>query len=159
MSSNVTILVSYGRDSLERVQQFRYEILRKPFHLPAQSAIFAGDEFDATTHLLAYSNEEDHSNGKIVGCASILFSDTEKRAQLRGMAVAIERQRRGIGKQILDNVIALAAAREHALWCNARLSAVGFYEHHGWVQVGEIFDIPVIGQHVVLELRGKIKCD
>ena len=159
MSSNVTILVSYGRDSLERVQQFRYEILRKPYNLPTSSAIFAGDELASTAHLLAYSNEMDHSNGNIVGCASILFNDTEKRAQLRGMAVAIERQRRGIGKQILDNVIVLAAAQEHALWCNARLTAVGFYEHFGWVQVGDIFDIPVIGQHVVMQLSGKIKCN
>ena len=36
------------------------------------------------------------------------------------------------------------------LWCNARISAAPFYRKHGWRPVGDTFDIPPFGPHVVM---------
>jgi len=49
-----------------------------------------------------------------------------------------------------------------ALWCNARLRAVGFYELFGFVVAGEVFEEPDIGPTFAwLELsshRSAIRC-
>jgi hypothetical protein len=39
-------------------------------------------------------------------------------------------------------------ARE--LWANARLSAVPFYERHGLSVVSTPFDLPTLGEHLVM---------
>jgi ribosomal protein S18 acetylase RimI-like enzyme len=36
------------------------------------------------------------------------------------------------------------------LWCNARTSAIGFYEKLGMKVISEEFEIPVIGPHKVM---------
>ena len=154
MLDNVSILVvsfgsfgSFGGHELKHVVQLRYEILRKPLGLPASSAVFAGDEFDSTLHILA------KSNGGLIGCATILPNDLEKRIQLRGMAVALDKQGLGIGKRMLDEAKAIAKERCQLLWCNARFSAIGFYESQGLVQCGPFFEIPGIGEHVAMEYQ------
>jgi predicted GNAT family N-acyltransferase len=38
----------------------------------------------------------------------------------------------------------------HMIWCNARLSAVRFYEKLGFETRGDEFDIPDVGPHVVM---------
>lgn len=148
MLDNVSILVSNDRDELKHVHQLRYEILRKPLGLPASSAIFAGDEFESTVHILA------KSNGRLLGCASVQSNEQEKRIQLRGMAVDLDKQGLGLGKRILDEAKAIAKQRDQLLWCNARFSAIGFYEHQGLVHCGPLFEIPGIGEHVAMQYLG-----
>ncbi len=148
MLDNVSILVSNDRDELKHVHQLRYEILRKPLGLPASSAIFAGDEFESTVHILA------KSNGRLLGCATVQSNEQEKRIQLRGMAVDLDKQGHGIGKRILDEAKAIAKQRGQLLWCNARFSAIGFYEHQGMVQCGPFFEIPGVGEHVAMQYLG-----
>ena len=33
-------------------------------------------------------------------------------------------------------------------WCNARTTAIGFYEQAGWSTATDVFDIPTAGPHV-----------
>lgn len=73
------------------------------------------------------------------------------RWRLRGMATAPAWRRRGIGSAVLDAVTAHVAAHGGGLlWCNARLTAVPFYERAGFVGHGEVFEEPAIGPHVVM---------
>lgn len=73
--------------------------------------------------------------------------------QFRAMASAPEHRGRGAGAAVLAGLIAHARARGgKLLWCNARLGAVGFYERFGMGVVGERFEIPQIGPHVVMVL-------
>ena len=60
--------------------------------------------------------------------------------QFRKFAVSDQVQKQGIGTQLL-NYITNFVEREQAtrLWCNARLSATGFYGRFGFTQTGEIF--------------------
>lgn len=68
--------------------------------------------------------------------------------RLRMMAVDECLRGTGVGTQLLQ------MAEQHAqlasadcLWCNARMSAQGFYQKQNYAVVGEAFDIENIGPH------------
>ena len=67
------------------------------------------------------------------------------------MATVVDLQRSGIGRALVAEGIRVAAADGAALvWCNARVSARGFYEKVGFVAVGDEFDLPASGKHYVM---------
>ena len=55
-------------------------------------------------------------------------------------AIGLSRKAKGIIKQNLCSL----------LWCNARTSAMGFYQNVGFEKIGEEFDIPTVGPHVLM---------
>ena len=71
--------------------------------------------------------------------------------RLRGMATDADVRGTGFGAALLarcvDHVTASGGAE---LWCNARLSAVGFYQRAGFEVLSDEFDVPGIGAHVVM---------
>ena len=71
----------------------------------------------------------------LVGCVSVM---SLRGWALRGMAVLSEYQHRGVGAQLLQVVHSEVDA---SMWCNARIEAVPFYAHMGWVEVGPVFDL------------------
>ena len=150
MSPDIVIQQSLGGHDIVRIRELRYEILRKPHGMSLLSAVFPGDENESTIHVLALSES------KPVGCAS-LFVDKSDAMQLRGMAVATDWQRRGIGHRIGETIKDIAISKGKTMWCNARFSAIGFYERQGWVKSGSFFDVPVIGQHIVMNWVGNVK--
>jgi predicted GNAT family N-acyltransferase len=145
MIDGISIRLSFGVEELHGVLALRYDILRKPHGLPFESASFPNDENPTTCHFLAFQNHE------LVGCVSVLWNSSEDSAQLRGMAVSGGHQRNGIGRCLLQAAHQAAIEKRKSLWCNARFSAIGFYEKHGWIPDGPFFDVPVIGQHVVMK--------
>ncbi|MDQ1255876.1 MAG: hypothetical protein QG656_470 [Candidatus Hydrogenedentes bacterium] len=106
---------------------------------------FPGDDDPATRHVGVFEN------GRCIGCATFLRKDHEGRParQLRGMATEPAWQRQGIGRQLLAFAEAQFAAEGDIalLWCNARLTAVPFYEKAGWSVDSDVFDIPAVGPH------------
>jgi predicted GNAT family N-acyltransferase len=55
----------------------------------------------------------------------------------------------GAGRALLAEGLARVAARGGDLvWCDARVSAAGFYERQGFAVVTQPFDKPGIGPHV-----------
>lgn len=78
-----------------------------------------------------------------------LEGHTGRGFQLRGMAVAPESQRGGVGRKLLcfaERHIRTENLADY-LWCNARVSAIAFYERDGWAVVSEEFEIPEVGPH------------
>lgn len=72
--------------------------------------------------------------------AVVSLFDDNGLAQFRKMAVLPTDQGRGFGQQLLQYLITYCQTQNiKTLWCNARLSAVGFYEKNGFVTVGEPF--------------------
>jgi len=71
--------------------------------------------------------------------------------RLRGMATDLEFQGQGAGSQLLvkGNEI-LSEKKVPVWWCNARISAAGYYEKAGLSQLGEPFEIEPIGMHKVM---------
>lgn len=60
--------------------------------------------------------------------------------QFRKFAIDPAFQGQGIGKELLDHITAFAKSEgaKH-LWCNARVSAIGFYKKSGFVQTGQTY--------------------
>lgn len=61
--------------------------------------------------------------------------------QLRGMAVAVDRQGEGLGARLLAEGVERCGPA--LVWAHARLPAVGFYEAHGFTAEGDVYDHPV----------------
>jgi ribosomal protein S18 acetylase RimI-like enzyme len=125
----------------------RIEILRKGI---AKDFQFVGDEAATTFHLGAFIQDE---------CVGILSCMKKEHAlwqvtdayQLRGMAVQGKLQKSGVGKALVLESLRLLKERECKLvWCNARETAVGFYEKMHFKTIGSRFQIPKVGPHFVM---------
>ena len=112
------------------------------------------------SHHIGYFNNA----GQIIGIGSIFHESPPEPKnwdgwRIRGMAVDPAHQGQGAGVAILKALIAYAEAqpiadgRSGLIWCNGRTSVEPFYCGQGFERVGEVFDLPPIGPHVVLQRR------
>lgn len=133
---------------VETILPLRHRMLRAG--LPLEMAWFPGDDAATTLHVAAMAD------GDPVCCLTLMAAHWEDRPawQLRGMATALDYQRRGIGRRLLTYAMAQADSRgaRWSLWCNARVSAIAFYESAGWQVVSDVFEIPQAGPHVKMVL-------
>ncbi|BAO55182.1 GNAT family N-acetyltransferase [Nonlabens marinus] len=119
---------------------------------PLEDCAMEGDELETTFHLGAY---DDHLH---VGVATFLKSSAAESPidptsnlsfyQLRGMGVIPDHQGKGIGKQLVERGIdMLKKNKVDALWFNARIAAVPFYERLGFSTIGSTFEVEHVGTH------------
>lgn len=144
-AKRMTMPATVRRAKPDEVVDLRWKVLRAG--RPREDAIWKGDDAADTRHWLA-----DH-DGRVVGIATVLNSPMPETPgapagpwtwQLRGMATHPDWQGTGVGRKVLS-----AVERDvgDGLWCNARTTAVPFYEKAGWVCVSDVFDIPGVGPH------------
>lgn len=77
-------------------------------------------------------------DNKLLGVVSLFKYDSDY--QFRKFAVAPEAQGQGIGSTVLDHLTDFVVrGGGKRLWCNARLSAIGFYSKHGFYSTGVVF--------------------
>lgn len=121
---------------------------------PEASSIFPFDTHPKGKHLVALKD------GCLLGVGSILpegrDGELSKNAlRIRGMAVLPGRRGEGIGGMILMALLEHACADPAIMtvWCNARVPARALYDRAGFRQIGEPFDLPDIGPHVLLEFN------
>jgi GNAT superfamily N-acetyltransferase len=114
-----------------------------------ETAFFPGDRDRSSGHFAAYV---DH---KVVGVASVLAEPEPEgpgRWRLRGMAVDPDHQGAGAGAALIERVRDFVRRSDAdpagLIWCNARVSAEGFYEKMGFVRVSEPWVEPGTGPHV-----------
>ena len=108
------------------------------------------DEDDApyTLHLAARVD-----GGEIVGVVRFHPRDCPWREgegswQLRGMATDPRVRGLGAGRALVaEGLTRLAARGAQLVWCDARASAVGFYERLGFRSVTEEYDLRPVGAH------------
>jgi predicted GNAT family N-acyltransferase len=133
------------RVTAEEVRPLRHAVLR-----PGQAfeeTVYPGD--DAGWHLGAFDGD------RLVGIAS-LYQENRVGGRtggwrLRGMATDAGVRGAGFGAALVAGCVeAVAEAGGTELWCNARMSAVGFYRRAGFEVVSDEFDVPGIGAHVVM---------
>lgn len=132
--------VDVRRAGIDDILGLRHRVLRPG--RPLDAARWPGDHDDATRHWAAWSGDE------VVGVVTVNAAtppgEDAPAWQLRGMAVAPQVQGRGIGARLLLAVHDEVGA---PMWCNARVTALGFYGGHGWVVHGDEFDKPGVGPH------------
>jgi GNAT superfamily N-acetyltransferase len=115
----------------------RRDVLRRGLADP--DVHYPQDDDPASFHLGAFDDDT------LVAVASFTPAPTPWREgatawQLRGMAVADDKQTGGVGTAIIEAATArLRAAGATVLWCNARDTALGFYERLGFTVYGDGF--------------------
>ena len=128
--------------------ELRKQVLRP--YAPIPDCEFLGDKAPGTVHFGAFKATT------LVWIASLyeesLATFPNKRGwRIRGMATDASIRGFGWGKKLLQTC--LHHAQEHGgaiVWCNARTSAIGFYEKQGFKIEGEKFEIPGIGPHYLM---------
>ncbi len=141
-----------------RILAIRTAVLR-PHFSASRLAHFPGDEDETTHHFAALgprSNAGEGQKPEVLAIVSYYQStltvdgSEESAVQLRGMAVAPSVQRRGIGGHLLTITLGrlpLLYPTARWVWCNARQSAIPFYQNQGFEIFGDPFSIPEIGPH------------
>jgi GNAT superfamily N-acetyltransferase len=116
--------VEISRGEREEILALRRRVLSEP---DSPVSTLSRDRAPRTRHWVA------RVDGAVVGCVSVM---PLRGWALRGMAVAPEHQRQGVGTRLLGVVCAEVGA---PMWCNARLGVVPFYAAQGWVAEGPVF--------------------
>lgn len=141
-------MVTIKRVTTAQVRPIRHAVLR--VGQPYASTLWAGDDAEGTVHFGAFDADT------LVGIASLLLADPATPAvnaqlRLRGMAVLPDQRRKGLGNLLLDGCFAYAQAHQfQGMWCNARVSALAFYEAYGFQTHGDMFEPPLIGPHYMM---------
>ena len=63
----------------------------------------------------------------------------------------VEHQYKGLSSALLQ--VAFPIVKQnlcHLVWCNAREEAIGFYKKMGFEGIGDLFDIPPGGKHLLM---------
>jgi GNAT superfamily N-acetyltransferase len=131
----------------------RLPVLRKG--KPMESCRFDGDDLETTQHFGFYLNR------KLVGIISLFRNNSpsfseKKQCQIRGMAVLECHRKKDFGRALINH--SEKDCKDHEvdlIWFNARMEATGFYEKMGYQKKGIPFDIPDVGEHIVMFKKNK----
>jgi ribosomal protein S18 acetylase RimI-like enzyme len=133
------------------VWPIRQQVLRPGQSL--ESSRYAEDDLPGARHFAAFHE------GRPVGATSVYHEDPPagftvpglkpgRGWHLRGMATFDEFRGTGAGSALLRTALTHAVlAGAEAVWCKARSSVVGFYRRHGFLTLGEQFEIRGLGPH------------
>ena len=128
----------YTEDEFERYFALRWEILRAPWGVPRGSE---RDELDATAHHAVVWGDA----GEALAVGRVQLNSADE-AQIRYMAVAAASRGRGLGRQIVERLEAVARqVGAKFVVLNARDSAMAFYSRLGYQVVGAapaLYSIP-----------------
>ncbi|HTV11828.1 MAG TPA: GNAT family N-acetyltransferase [Acidimicrobiales bacterium] len=134
----------------DEVLALRQAVLRP--HQSLEEVRFSGDLAPDAAHFCARG-----LGGEIVSIASVWpevppwCQGTCPAWRLRAMATVPTWRGKGVGSAVLAAAMSYVREKGGGLfWCNARLKAAGFYERAGMSRVGEPWEEPVIGPHVVM---------
>lgn len=121
---------------------------------PYENCIFPTDNIEGAFHLGGFIDND------LVVVASFFPNNHPEHPgngyQLRGMATNPLHAGKGMASQLISFAVTqLNATTAQYLWCNARVSAIGFYEKSDFELISEIFEIEGVGPHraMLRELR------
>lgn len=126
--------VRVERVPVEVVRPLRHAVLRAG--QPLTHADNPGDDDPDVTHLAVLDGD------RVLACASLYREPLHGREswRLRGMASDPSVRGRGYGAMALAAALDVVMRSELPMvWCNARTSALPFYEKYGFVAQGEEF--------------------
>ncbi|MDQ1374310.1 MAG: hypothetical protein QOJ09_1648 [Actinomycetota bacterium] len=110
-----------------------HDLRRRVLLVPPRPLELDGDNLPGTFHLGVVDDADE-----LIGVAT--FVPTPRGVQLRGMAVDPASQGGGVGRLLLSAALdRLRSAGVTRVWCNARDSAVPFYERLGFTVTGPGF--------------------
>jgi GNAT superfamily N-acetyltransferase len=146
-----TIDYTVMRVPVERTLELRKAVLR-PYLSEHEPYVVADDHLPTTVAFGAITPDDRViAVGRITPEPPPFEAVGELSWRLRGMATNPQIRNLGVGSALLDGLIGhISHAGGGILWCNARTSALGFYERGGMQRWGEVWEDPDIGPHVVM---------
>jgi len=132
--------------SWQQVLPIRHNVL-----WPDKPPLFCKVEGDDTAYHYGYFIAEE-----LVCVASIFIDDDNVSisARLRKFATLEQYQGQGIGTQLIKHVInELKSLNVNYLWCDARITAIGFYQQFNMVEQGNQFQKSGVRY---IQMRGEI---
>lgn len=149
-------MVSVRAIEPEQTHRIRQEILRP--HQSLSEMDYPHDRDPTTVHFGSFADGEGEPHGIVTlllnPVTEMHGSRVDAAWQLRGMATRSAARGTGAGKLLVQACfrhVQEHAHQERTIWCNARNSAMGFYEKLGFDVVSSEFDIPGIGPHHVMK--------
>jgi predicted GNAT family N-acyltransferase len=131
ISKTLEILIKPWKEAMKNAFLVRQEVFIKEQGVPPELEI---DEFDASAdHALFFQDTQCIGTGRLVNLG-------DYQAQIGRMAVLAQFRGLGIGKRILETLIALASSREaKAIILHSQVNAISFYEKLGFTTQGPIY--------------------
>lgn len=135
--------IEFKSVSLEQIQQLRkINLYTNNLNYLAN---YKEDEYKKTKHYGLFKDNKLVSGLTLVENTKGL---KEKDAQIRGMFTIKSEIKKGYGSMLIKNVVIKSKRNKiKTIWCNARISALKFYKRNEFIEVGEKFDIPLVGTH------------
>ncbi|MGF1683010.1 YiiD C-terminal domain-containing protein [Photobacterium minamisatsumaniensis] len=125
------LITPQTEDELGRYYDFRWRMLREPWHMPAGSERDAYD--DMSSHRMIIND-----NGETIAIGR-LYMTPDNDGQIRYMAVHPNHRHQGMGALVLMALESLARQDgAKRLVCNAREDAIPFYLRSGFASQGEL---------------------
>lgn len=132
----------------------RHRVLRPD--QPTSACVYPLDDHPDSAHFGAFHNRT------LVGIASIFQESPDRPTprspaphqdwRLRGMATDPEVRGKGYGGALLRACLRHVEQLDgRRLWCNGRTTVWDFYAHFGFQRVGDVFDLPGLGPHYLME--------
>ncbi len=144
LKSNMTITFIEPEETYE----LRHKILRP--NQTIEDCKYPADSLTDTIHLGAFVD------GSLISVASFFketHADLDEKVhyRLRGMATMVSHRGQQAGSSLIQFAEDYLKKKQVTYWwCNARTSVLGYYERFGMRVLGEVFDIPPIGPHVLM---------
>jgi len=133
-----------GKDTIP----VRHAVLRKG--KPVEACSIPQDDLENTYHFGLFYKQ------KLVGVCTFVedqspyFNDSVQ-YRLRAMGVLEDFQGYRFGQHLLQHGVAFLKEKHiDRLWFNARIIALNFYKNNGFETIGNLFDIPKVGDHFVM---------
>jgi len=130
--------------SLEIIKKYRKENLYK--NLPKKLATYKEDNYKNTKHFGLFCDDFFVSGLTIIEqTKSISEIDS---LQIRGMFTVKNKYNMGYGSTLINLLLKyLRKKKTGVIWCNSRMSAINFYKKNNFKEVGQTFEIKLIGKH------------
>jgi len=133
-----TVRICRWADAADALRRIRYDVFVVEQRVPE---VLEWDEADAESmHALASD-----AAGVPIGCARLL-----RDGHIGRVAVARDWRERGVGTALMLHLIDRARARGDAeVIVNAQVAAMPFYERHGFIASGDVFEEAGIAHRVM----------
>ncbi|WP_316634277.1 GNAT family N-acetyltransferase [uncultured Flavobacterium sp.] len=117
---------------------------------PIESCIFEEDDLETTHHFGLFETKSLTGIISLFDKINPIFTE-KNQAQIRGMAVLENHQKKGIGEALVKHCEKYCNANGvDLIWFNARTAAVGFYKKMNYETLGTAFDIKDVGEHYLM---------
>jgi len=120
-------------------------------HKKIENCKLSIDELASTYHIGTFFQEKLISIGTFIKEKNQNFDKILSQYRLRAMGTSKDYQGISGGKTLLLYAIKfLKEKKTNLIWCDARINAVPFYKSIGFKEKGNIYNIPLIGQHKLM---------